>query len=574
MEARQNILRRWHLDWPLLGKELLEQSARRQMYVMRVIYALVLFGAFCFYYIRHLSEGSILVLGRGYGPFTFVVTTQIVTIFLFLPPLMAGAVAQEKERDTLGLLFLTDLTPWELILQKYVGRLIPMLTLLFLSLPLLAVTYSLGGVSIDMLITSAGTLFFTCLAVGAVAMECSAHESTTFGALIRCWGICLGFTMCCWAGPLWTASRAPSGLINVTGPSVFSVFTLFFNGMGYLVPAALFLVRAKQNLEARAFVHRQNPFVQQFKHMDHYWKDLRKLMRALLRKRDPEAHAIARQVVQSQLGAYGDQQQWTVARFLFAKMQVPNLIAFAVIFGFLVFIVLFFSALMDPKSMPFYIIVGGLWILALLTIPIQSVNAVASERTNERLGAILTSPLTSREILDEWMAPVRRWTSFLVRPLLFIFLVEAMVKFRTADSSEPRLRNFFTYLAISTLTVLIYPRLVLWFCLWIGMRIRNQIRAMMTAFLLIVVWCIGLLPLFGYLIATGLMPRDWGFALAFVSPASVIGIAEGLGVPKSGAMLTSGVTMLLIAHFALLAALMFSFRQVCLTKADEYLGRV
>ena len=26
---------------------------------------------------------------------------------LFLPPLMAGAIAQEKERDTLGLLFLT-----------------------------------------------------------------------------------------------------------------------------------------------------------------------------------------------------------------------------------------------------------------------------------------------------------------------------------------------------------------------------------------------------------------------------------------------------------------------------------
>src|SRR5579872_3343212 len=253
----RNKLRRFRLDWPLLGKELLEQSARKQMYVVRVTYALLLFGAFCLYYMRRLGGGPLLALGQGYPPFRFVVTMQLLTIFIFLPPLMAGAIAQEKERDTLGLLFLTDPTPWELILQKYIGRLIPMLTLLFLSLPLLAVTYSLGGVSIGMLITSAMTLFFTCLAVGAVAMESSAHESTTFGALVRSWGICLLFTMCCWAGPLRFALMPPM-VMGAGMPGLFLIFPAFFNGLGYFVPTALFLVRAKQNLEARAFIHRQN----------------------------------------------------------------------------------------------------------------------------------------------------------------------------------------------------------------------------------------------------------------------------------------------------------------------------
>lgn len=572
MEAKLNRLGRWHLDWPLLGKELLEQAARKQLYIMRVVYAVVLFGAFCVYYVRHLSGGPVLMLGGGYGPFAFVVTTQIATIFLFLPPLMAGAIAQEKERDTLGLLFLTDLTPWELILQKYIGRLIPMLTLLFLSLPLLAVTYSLGGVSIGMLVSSAATLFFTCLAVGAVAMECSAHESTTFGALVRCWGICLLFTMCCWVGPLRSAL-----IPNAIAPgasAVFFIFPLFFNGLGYFVPTTLFLVRAKQNLGARAFIQRQNPFSRQFKHMDHYWKDIRKLTRALLRKRDKEAYAIAQQVVRSQLGGAEDERQWSLAGFLFAKMQVPNLIAIAVIIGFLVFIVMFFSALMDPKSMPFYIIVGGLWILALLTVPIQSANAVASERINERLGAILTTPLTSGEILDEWLAPVRRWTSFLVRPLIAVFVIEAMVKFKNAGLDDPRSINFFAYLVISVLTVLIYPRLVLWFCLWIGLRIRSQIRAMMTALLLVVVWCIGLPPLFSYLADTSLIPERWGEALKFVSPANVISAAERLGAPKSGTTVTVGLVILLVVHFGLYAALMWRMRQICLTKADYYLGRV
>ena len=256
------------------------------------------------------------------------------------------------------------------------------------------------------------------------------------------------------------------------------------------------------------------------------------------------------------------------------KMQVPSLISVAIIIGFLVFIIMFFSALMDPKSMPFYIIVGGLWILALLTIPIQSANAVASERINERLGAILTTPLTSAEILNEWLAPVRRWTSFLVRPLIGVFVIEAMVKFKNSDLPDPRIRNFIAYLAISALTVLIYPRLVLWFCLWIGLRIRSQIRAMMTALLLIVAWCFGLPPLFSYLADTNLIPEAWGEALKFLSPVNVISAAERLGAPKSGTTVTVGLVLLLVIHFGLFAALMWKMRQICLTKADYYLGRV
>src|ERR1039458_7606501 len=90
MPARK-IFPRLRLDWPLLGKVLLEQAARKQMYVIRVTYALVLFGAFCIYYTRHLAEGPVLALGRGLAPFNFLVAAQLVTIFLFLPPLMAGA---------------------------------------------------------------------------------------------------------------------------------------------------------------------------------------------------------------------------------------------------------------------------------------------------------------------------------------------------------------------------------------------------------------------------------------------------------------------------------------------------
>lgn len=570
--AKANILRRLRLDWPLLGKELLEQAARKQMYVIRVTYALVLFGAFCFYYARHLAEGPVLVLGRGLGPFAFLVGTQFLTIFLFLPPLMAGAIAREKERDTLGLLFLTDLTPWEFVLQKYVGRLIPMLTLLLLSLPLLAVAYSLGGVSVDMLFSSAETLFLTCLAVGALALECSAHQATTFQALVRCWGFCLVLATCCWTEP----SRFWFGLLVPMRPFMPMPLTfaipMLFTPVTYLVPTYLFLLRAKQNLEARAFVQRQNPFGQQFKQLDRYWKDTRKLMRAILRKRDQEAYAVAKQIVRTHTGWSGD--DWSLSRFLLAKMQVPNLLAFAIILGFIVFIILFFGMVYDPKSAPFYLIVDALWLLMLLTVPIQSANAVASERMNERLGAILTTPLTSTEILNDWLVPVRRWIQFVTRPLMVIFVLEGLVKFSTQDPQDPRLRNLAIYLAISLLTIVIYPRLVQWSCLWIGLRIRNQIRALMTAFLLVTAWCV--IPLFvpNYLVETRIMPPQLGRPLIFVSPISIIHTAEGFGSPKSQIVMAPDLLILLIVHFGLAAALTWRMRHLCLINADRYLGRV
>ena len=567
---------RWRLDWPMLGKELLEQSARKQMYMLRIAYAVLLFGAFCFYYLRHLAQGPVLVMGGGFGPFSFLVGAQYVAIFIFLPPLMAGAVAQEKERDTLGLLFLTDLTAWELVLQKYVGRLIPMLTLLFLSLPLLAVAYSLGGVSIGMLCSSAATLFLTCLTIGALALECSVHQTTTFSALIRCWGLCLLLAICCGVFPLpfWfmvrvitpASMRSSASNLDVIVPVIFSVIT-------YLIPTFLFLLRAKQILESRAFIQRRNPFAQQFKQLDQYWKDLRKLVRALLRKRDQEAYTIAKQVLNRQLGTSADTREWSLGGFLFRRMQVPNLLAFPIILGSLVLIGLLFTMIMDPKSAPFFIVVDGIWILALLTVPIQSANAVASERMNDRLGPLLATPLTGFEILSEWFVPVRRWIQFLTRPLIVVFVVEAFVKFRTHLTEDTRWSNLFTYLCISILTIWIYPRLVQWSCLWIGLRIKSQIRAMMTAFFAVAAWCIVPLPVAGFLLNTGLLSPEWADLLRLISPIAIIQAAETLG-SELNPQVSWSLGILIIGHFAATAALTWWVRRTCLTNIDRYLGRI
>src|SRR5258708_3736833 len=146
-----------------------------------------------------------------------------------------------------------------------------MFKLLLLSLPLMAVSYSLGGVSFSLLCGSAGCLLLTCLAVGAVALECSAHEATTFQALIRCWIICAVSTMCCsiLPFPFWSLTQ----IIFAAGSyNVMFLFPAIFVAGSFLLPTLFFLIRAKQVLEARAFVARRNPFGYQFKQFDQYWQ--------------------------------------------------------------------------------------------------------------------------------------------------------------------------------------------------------------------------------------------------------------------------------------------------------------
>jgi len=251
-----------------------------------------------------------------------------------------------------------------------------------------------------------------------------------------------------------------------------------------------------------------------------------------------------------------------------------NGLAIAIIVGFIILIFVFVTILMDPKSTPFLVLIGGFWILGLLTVPILSANAVASERMNERLGAILTTPLTSTEILNEWLGPVQRWIGFLVRPMIALVVIDALIKFNTESAEQPRWLNVIAYLCISLLTIGIYPRLVQWSCLLIGLRIRNQIRAMMTALALVSAWCILPSVVGNFLADTNLLPTEWLEALRFISPATIIRIAEKLGTDKSGFEASPMLFLFVAVHFALFTLIWRIVRKTCLTNADRYLGRV
>src|SRR5262249_6133780 len=130
------------------------------------------------------AVSPLAVLGRGREMFNALVYLQFGGVYLFMPAITCGVVTQEKERDSLQLLLITRLGPWTIIFEKLLGRVVPMLGFLLLSLPLLGFAYSLGGISPWLLWTAVWLLALATLQMGTLALLCSAFFRTTVAAFI------------------------------------------------------------------------------------------------------------------------------------------------------------------------------------------------------------------------------------------------------------------------------------------------------------------------------------------------------------------------------------------------------
>ncbi|MEI9896551.1 MAG: ABC transporter permease subunit [Chthoniobacter sp.] len=137
------------------------------------------------------------LLGLGRNLFEQLIVIQILGVILFQPALMCGRITQEKERDSLVLLFLTELRPWEIVLQKYVGGLVPMFSFLLIGLPLAGVAYAFGGLESHAIVLQVAGLLLLCLQLGALTLMCSAWCRSTVGALISSYVLAVVF----YAGP-------------------------------------------------------------------------------------------------------------------------------------------------------------------------------------------------------------------------------------------------------------------------------------------------------------------------------------------------------------------------------------
>ncbi len=589
------------ISLPLVVKELLEQAARRRTYIIRVAYASLFFLACLLIILSEMPPGGSSpfgVLGIGRTMFISIAGWQFAGIYLFLPAMACNVLTVEKERNTLGLLFLTKLGPWTIIIEKLMSRLLPMYCLILCSLPLLAFSMSFGGVNTVDFFIAVWFLSLTAFQICAIAVACSSVFRTTTGALLMCYLVMflMGFGMLIadylifnqsisyWLrNNPWFSSQDEElvllsfvgfvgfifqveGVMPVTGPWQVLSFNLAM-AVPLVGSGLVSLLIGRICLYRRAFIPATNPVLQILKSVDGTFQKLNnnRVTRGIVVLKeasgDPGFSPIAwRETQKRSLG-----QTRYLVRILLA-LEVPVLLT---ICG-----VVIQTRDADAGGVALSITTMLVWLVVTLLITVTSAGLISGERGRQTLEILLALPMSGRQIILDKLAGVRRVAFVCALPLLTCITfqtwwVETAGTYRARSYGESHLwwNYYFTKLSM----VAIYIPLLIWLGLWIGLKIKSPTRATSAALITVAAWCV--LPLIMVstvwaLLTTGDVISHIGLLLQ-TSPAFLLFYTEYGSLHR----LASLPLLPMLVNLLIYGSCTLVLRSWVLSYADQLLGR-
>jgi ABC-type transport system involved in multi-copper enzyme maturation permease subunit len=259
------------LPGPVFNVELLITARRPRYYAFRLGYGLLLL-----YFIWqnapwHYTRSSGWADGRmsiqemaqfGEGMFRVFVSFQASAILFLTPALVAGVIAEEKQRKTLHYLLASPLTSREIILGKLAARLLHVMTFLTIGLPVMSLLGLFGGVDPLMVGISYAAMLSTTLFIASMSILISTYARRPREAISLAYVLGLGWfflppslpffmrllpfwaRVYAWIGPVndWIAASSPFSLVTwFAAPSVTFVRALFWMIGLQLVYATLFV---------------------------------------------------------------------------------------------------------------------------------------------------------------------------------------------------------------------------------------------------------------------------------------------------------------------------------------------
>jgi len=593
-------------ELPLIKRELIELAQRRRTYILRcvclAVFALVFLTAYANMTSRAVNLMSMLGQGREMTAILFV--TLMVTIYALAPAMACGAITSEKEKQTLGLLLISKLTPGGIVVEKMLSRMLPLLSLVIVASPLFAICYLFGGVTMSDSLMGVGLLLFVVFQISAVAVFCSALLESGIAAFWMTYFVlaCLYFT---WPLLIEIGILPRHYSFSGLGDEEYVLFpgyllARFVGGSSWSQTIWLTVPSLAVTLcfpVAARFAVVWFSFGSTFSFQKRVQSTgVRTLgwFRNRFSGSTAEVDVSDSQKGEQKATSFPDARPiyWRECRRGLMNRLWVQCLAVVGLF-FLEVWSLWGSRYDDDIAVLFSIV---LLIVAMLLVMSLTCRLFAKEREQQTLDSLLVTPLSNREILREKISGVNRliWvllTVVLLTGLINVFAVRmnASTLTRTFDSlnyfgSQRQARPLsFEWLVASFMfftcaigNAFIYMNIVKWTAVYFGLKMNTQMKAMMAT--LVAILCLCFVPmLLGILalLSVGADPNDlplWFFS----SPVIVTALNEWHDLSEiycHGWFLRSDVIVVLL-NFAIYGGLMLACRAFVTVRLGTLLGRL
>lgn len=553
------------LELGLLKRELVEQANRRRTYVIRTVYCVILFALFLLLLAGRFT-GEVPAEAKGVGAelFYLVLGLQLIGIYALLPAMMADAITRERELNSLDLIVLTQMSLWDIVLQKLLSRLFPMATFLMLTLPLMAVAYAYGGV--QGLWSTIYIVLLTCFQVGAICLFLAADAPKTSTAMLSCYIRLPVITI---------VLLVLSGCINVPVAMLFGFVFQFIEVPLVFVPALAlrsgtvpplwvtiastlpalgigvwYLMRTRALLERVIEAHGGKPLQPTFELAR---VEEERSVRA--RGRMPGDRPVAWMELTSRLMG-----------------QLQKVYCFAMLVNLPIFLWLAAAVGSDsymPQQEGLSVLILFMWLCTFGLLAMVAASAFSGERAGQTLAILLSTPMTTPELVTQKLAGARRTAVLLAIPLaLTIFTEWVLENFGRHTTADRGL----LYLACSAAAIAIYFPLAIWLGALIGMWIRDRGRAVVITLCVLLIWVFALPAMMDAVVTVFDVPPPARMVFALAMPHRILMANEWGELYQFGGWIWNWFFMLL--NFTLYAALVWFLRRWCLGHGDEWLGRV
>ena len=402
------------LDNPVLQRELISNLRTPRAFLLMLVYQIALASVILIAYPRDTKIDLSRESASAQRLVDFFFVGQFAIASLMAPSFTAGAISGEKERKTYEMLLASPLRPWVIVSGKLIAALAHLVVLVSGSLPIIMLCLPLGGVSIYELLAAYIGLLSAIFLFGSISMYCSSYFKRTSASLVVSYVLILPLLIVGVVSWLWLA---PQGDLRLIITITFIPAICLFAGFSMLSVTARRLLYppdvGSQGSEVVDLDQEQREAVGLVIQRDQFPDNLfapprRKTLM------DDKANPVYDKEMHAELFSQG-----TLMLRLVIQLSMVLAIPLMAVLLFLM-----------PNLASYY--VGYVLVFNILAAPVFTAGSITSERERQTLDLLLTTTISSWEIM--WGKLIAGYrvsfvlTSFLMFPLLLSFLNPELFK--------------------------------------------------------------------------------------------------------------------------------------------------